>query len=122
MTMHTVLFKVGIREEIIKNKKNERKKEMPKTKTTRQIVAVLCISFCPEPGEDGRPLLKTKTTRQIVAVLGISFCPDSRQDGKPLCADSDHFSECFIFTEVKSKILFLKNKIKIKKQRRNQTK
>ena len=97
MTIHTVLFKVGIREEIIKNEKNERKKEMPKTKTTRQIVAVLGISFCPEPGEDGRPLLKTKTTRQIVAVLCISFCADPRGDGRPACADSDHFSEFFYF-------------------------
>jgi len=98
MTIHTVLFKVGIREEIIKNEKNERKKEMPKTKTTRQIVAVLGISFCPEPGEDGRPLLKTKTTRQIVAVLCISFCADPRGDGRPACADSDHFSEFFLFS------------------------
>ena len=69
MTIHTVLFKVGIREEIIKSEKNERKKEMPKTKTTRQIVAVLCISFCADP----------------------------RGDGRPACADSDHFSEFFYF-------------------------
>ena len=65
----------------------ERKKEMSKTKKTRQIVAVLCISFCPDPCEDGRPL----------------------------CAESDHFSACFVFGEAKSKILFLKKEKKRKK-------